>query len=227
MGDTWIADLRHYLEDGAIGSDMPRPALHIALYLGSIVAWMTSRESAGVVQQTNVPCRRSPGRRRCVTEIEANFEDHRATIRWRCPKCGDNGYIHGWQGTPWDRSKAAKGDGAHLLKVIEGWCVRGEGRKGIGVGDQIAVRFTTRDRKLLEDVDLDPEYLERLRPIPGSTDQVGEYTLDDLEDILGYVAAEANHAESPRRRQQLDDFYDRLNRTQRSYDDGNWNDSDT
>lgn len=62
---------------------------------------------------------------------------------------------------------------------------------------------------------------------PASTGKglVGEYTLDDLEDILGYVAAEANHTGDKKLRRDLDTLYDRLLRTQRSFDDGDWNDS--
>lgn len=96
-GSTWVTDIRHYLEDGNLVHGMPTPALTIALHLGSIVAWMTSQESTSV-QRTNVPCRRSPGRKRCTAEIEAKFESPDEAIVWRCPKCGDNGYIHGWQG---------------------------------------------------------------------------------------------------------------------------------
>ena len=47
------------------------------------------------------------------------------------------------------------------------------------------------------------------------------YTLEDLEDILGYIAWEANHTNDRKLQRELDDFYDRLYRIQRSYDDGN------
>lgn len=221
MGDTWITDMRHYLEDGCFSRDMPTPALNIALHLGSIVAWMTSRESTGL-QRTNVPCRRSPGRRRCATEIEAEFKGPGGTIAWRCPTCDDNGYISGWQGTPWDRRKDGTEDATQLMSMVLGLAAK---RQRIAEGTPVAVRFTARDRGLLGELMLDPEYLERLRPIAGSTDLVGDYTLDDLEDILGYVAAEANHTKNSRHRAQLDDLYDRLTDIQRSYDDGNWNDS--
>ena len=51
---------------------------------------------------------------------------------------------------------------------------------------------------------------------------VGNYTLADLEDILGYLAAEANHTEDRKLRGELDVFYDRLSAVQQSYDDGLW-----
>ena len=102
MPDTWITDMRHYLgPDGRLG-EMPTPALNLALFLGSIIAWVTSR-SSGRISRTNVPCRRSPGRRRCRGEIHAGLDMEPATIVWQCSECGDCGYIRGWKGTSWDR----------------------------------------------------------------------------------------------------------------------------
>jgi hypothetical protein len=56
---------------------------------------------------TNVPCRRSPGRRRCRGEIVAELDRTSGHIVWHCPLCGDNGLIHGWEDSPWDRQHDA------------------------------------------------------------------------------------------------------------------------
>ena len=56
MGNTWITDLRHYLDHRGAMANLPGPALSLALFLGSIVAWVTSRRSPAD-QRTNVPCR--------------------------------------------------------------------------------------------------------------------------------------------------------------------------
>ena len=101
-GDTWVADMRHYLdEEGCLG-DMPTPALNLALHFGAIVAWMTSHLPVKA-EPTNVVCRRRPGRRRCRGEIYAGFGMDLQAIEWYCPECGDNGLIYGWEGSPWDR----------------------------------------------------------------------------------------------------------------------------
>ncbi len=43
MADTWITDLRHFLdESGELPEDLPGPALKLALFQGSIVSWMTA-----------------------------------------------------------------------------------------------------------------------------------------------------------------------------------------
>lgn len=99
-------------------------------------------------------------------------------------------------------------------------------RKRIDPEDRIEVRMTPRDRELLlEHVVVDPEYVERLDQTAGSSTFIGRYTLDDLEDILGYIAAEANHMEDSKLQKELDALWDKLHRIQRSYDDGNWADS--
>jgi hypothetical protein len=103
IGGTWVTDIRHCLDaSGTIPEDLPGPALNLALFIGAIVAWVTSGRSS-VDARTNVPCRRNPGRRRCPGEILASFEPDASTIVWHCPACGDNWVTRGWEGTPWDR----------------------------------------------------------------------------------------------------------------------------
>jgi len=102
MGNTWVTDMRHFLDDDGSLADMPNRPMNLALYFGSIVAWMTSH-AGDAPEPTNVTCRRSPGRRRCVGEIHASFEQDPFGIAWLCPFCGDNGFIHGWERTLWDR----------------------------------------------------------------------------------------------------------------------------
>jgi hypothetical protein len=98
-------------------------------------------------------------------------------------------------------------------------------RKKIEPGTKVKVRFSLRDRQLLvEHTFADSEYAERLQDASAGKGLIGEFTLDDLEDILGFVAAEANHTENAKLRRELDSLYDRLVRTQESYDDGQWSD---
>lgn len=111
MGDTWVTDMRHFLDERGDLAAMPAPALKLALHLGSIVGWMTSRSIEGP-ERTNVSCRRSPGRVPCRGEIHALFEARGGAILWECPLCGDNGRIDGWQESRWDRrSPGAHGNG--------------------------------------------------------------------------------------------------------------------
>ncbi len=51
---------------------------------------------------------------------------------------------------------------------------------------------------------------------------VVKLTLDDLEEIIGYIAAEANHTDDKKLQKELDHLYERLQTTMESYDDGMW-----
>jgi hypothetical protein len=104
MGDTWIIDMRHYLDEetGDLPDSLPGPVLSLALFFGSIVAWVTDHLPEGD-WHTNVPCRRRPGRTRCRGEIFAELDRGSGHIIWRCVMCGDNGAIAGWEATLWNR----------------------------------------------------------------------------------------------------------------------------
>jgi len=93
-------------------------------------------------------------------------------------------------------------------------------RKKIKRGEKIEISFSSRERKLLiEHTFADSEYTERLRPVSGSATWVGEYTLEDLDDLLGYIAAEANHAEDANLERKLQALYDRLCKIEDSYEE--------
>jgi hypothetical protein len=104
MANTWVTDLRHFLDDeGGIPDSLPGPALRLLRFLGAITQWVTIHPP-GQFPWTNIPCRRSPGHRPCPGDIHAGFHSDGTTIVWECPFCGANGYIHGWEGTLWDRT---------------------------------------------------------------------------------------------------------------------------
>jgi hypothetical protein len=62
MGNTWVVDLRHYLNEAGAFAEMPSPARRLAEYFASIVVDATSN----LDDELNFRCRRRPGRRRCV-----------------------------------------------------------------------------------------------------------------------------------------------------------------
>jgi hypothetical protein len=62
----WVVDMRHYLDEetGDLPDAIPERVLSLAIFFGAIVAWVTDHLPEDD-EHTNVPCRRSPGRRRC------------------------------------------------------------------------------------------------------------------------------------------------------------------
>jgi hypothetical protein len=110
----WVVDMRHYLDEetGDLPDGLPAPVLNLALFFGSIVAWVSDHLPQGD-WHTNVPCRRSPSRRHCLGDIMAELDGTSGCISWQYPVCGDNGLIHGWEDTLWNRQggvRAASSD---------------------------------------------------------------------------------------------------------------------
>jgi hypothetical protein len=97
-------------------------------------------------------------------------------------------------------------------------------QKKIKRGQKVEVSFRPRERELvLDHTFTGPELTTRLRraqPVDGK--RVVQYTLDDLDELLGFVAAEANHSTDKKMRKELDALYARLRREMESYDDGLW-----
>lgn len=85
-------------------------------------------------------------------------------------------------------------------------------RKYIKRGTQLPVQFSTRERDLVvEKVFLDPEVeTALLGATPLGSRLVVHLDLDDIDDLLGCVAAEANHCDDGKAQGVLDAVGDRL-----------------
>jgi len=105
LGDTWITDLTHFLdEDGQIAPDSG-PARRLAEHLTAIVA-MASYPELVIPSEYQVRCRRRPGRKPCGGHIEAGLDPDTEDIMWWCTQCDDKGYIRSWKRTMWDLGDA-------------------------------------------------------------------------------------------------------------------------
>jgi hypothetical protein len=99
MGNTWVVDLRHYLDPSGALADIPSRARLLAEYFTSIVVDATTN----LDEEPSVRCRRRPGPHRCTgTVMSYPAADDLESIYWYCPVCNDNGLIRGWQNTLWD-----------------------------------------------------------------------------------------------------------------------------
>ena len=104
MGDTWVTDIRHCLDENDDLAQELGPARRLAEHQCAIIATVTARPRDQVDWVTKIRCRRRPGRRPCEGNIVAGFDEtDPTTIVWLCPCCEDNGYIRGWQETRWDK----------------------------------------------------------------------------------------------------------------------------
>lgn len=97
-------------------------------------------------------------------------------------------------------------------------------RKKIEPGEPVAVAITLRQRELImEHTFAEPDLTEPFRQAKAKSGKLlVKLSLDELDELRGYVAAEANHAENKKLKRELDDLFQHLTTTMESYDDGMW-----
>ncbi len=83
-------------------------------------------------------------------------------------------------------------------------------KKQIQPDDTVPLKLTATERKLvLEDLMcLDENYEQIIRDTP--TGKPVMMALDDLDDFVGYVAAEANHCDGQKKQKKLFALFDRI-----------------
>jgi hypothetical protein len=191
MANTWFTKVSHFLnEDGELPADLPGPARNLAEFICSLVRSVTSHSFEALVP-TGVRCRRRPKRRPCKGEVFAFLNEEVGAIQWNCFTCGDNGFIYEWENTKWDMRDA----------------------------DLIPVRFHVEERDLILNETLaGPDLTDRLESAKQVTDSVlVYYSSEELENLIGYFAAEANHNPDRKIQEALDAVYDGLDALLDSY----------
>lgn len=101
--DTWVVNLRHFLDPKGSFAPKSGPALRLAQHFAAIVQEL-SADLGEVSSVPKVQCRRRPNRKRCTGTIESLLDPESGQILWKCPVCGDDGSIAEWEGTFWDLS---------------------------------------------------------------------------------------------------------------------------
>lgn len=93
--------------------------------------------------------------------------------------------------------------------------------KRVRPGEKVPLKLSARERELiLEHTFADDELTAPLRIAPASNKaSVYCFTLDDLEELMGYVAAEANHAKDKKLQKELDRLFERMEEVLNSYTD--------
>ena len=91
-------------------------------------------------------------------------------------------------------------------------------RKKIPYGTKLPVKLTLRERDLIRDETFcDPDFAKS-----AIVDAKGirlDLSLDDIEEIQGYIAAEANHTKNKKLPKELDRIFDKLQVYLNTYDD--------
>ena len=96
------------------------------------------------------------------------------------------------ENTPTDRSP----DSALLLRLLIESGTPPKDRKRIRPDEKVSLELNDRERELILNHSFaDEELTDRLRVVPRPTEQpVYQFTLDECDELAGYVAAEANHS---------------------------------
>ncbi len=98
-------------------------------------------------------------------------------------------------------------------------------RKSIPYGTKLPVKLTLRERALIcDETFCDPRYI-KVAVVDGSGIKV-DLSLDDIEDIQGYVAAAENHTENHKLQKELDRLSDKLQAYLDAYDYQDYEQSD-
>ena len=184
----FVSDLRHFLD---MPDDVPGPARKMAEHLGFVVRAATASE-AGAWWVSALNCRRRPGNRPCGGHIAVFRADLPAPIEWQCGNCADEGVISGWEDSPFDLRQPR----SHLDN---------EPKHEILLTDELAAAL--RDLRF---VDTDCECLV-FRMRSSNEGIVLAAGSDGLDELLGFVAAEANHETNRPRRKRLDETFGVLN----------------
>ena len=182
-----VTDLHHLLD---IPPDTPGPARRLAEHLGNIVRAATAGD-AGTAWETALPCRRRPANRACPGRLIVLRTDAGTPIRWQCSICADAGLISNWEDSPFDLR-----------------------RRDLTLAEPARdIVITTETAAALRDLQLlDPACERLVFRIRGQHDgAVLAATEDNLEEVTGALAAEANHESNRRRQQRLDAAFDALN----------------
>jgi len=80
--------------------------------------------------------------------------------------------------------------------------------------NEFEIKFTLQDRDLIIDHTFaDPGLTKRLKitEVKGKH-LIAKYSIHDLDDLLGFIAAEANQTEDKKLKKKLDKLFDKLSR---------------
>ncbi len=185
--EVFVTDLHHFLD---LPEDTPGPARRLAEHLGDIVRAATAGD-AGTAWDSALTCRRRPGNRRCPGRMIVRRTAPGAPIGWRCGVCDDDGVISNWEDSPFDLRRRQLAVAGAVTEIV--------------ISGQVAA--TLRDLRLL-DIDCERQVFRTRAHNDGA---VLAATAEELDELIGCVAAEANHEPNRRRQQRLDAAFDALN----------------
>jgi hypothetical protein len=175
-------------EDDDIEVEIPEAVERQAEFIRSIVKTATLGSSRKE-ETSAIRCRRRPKRSPCKGHFFVRLQDIPPEIYYRCTDCNDDGVITHWKGTKSDLTGVDRSDCSCRVIISE------EGFKelqDIIFLDPAAYRIVVAARYTKKGVVLQGSY-------------------EDMDELVGYVAAGANHARNRRQEKILDSVFEIMN----------------
>jgi len=165
----------------------------MAEHLSLIVRAATAGD-AGLKWVSTLRCGRRPGRQPCPGHVEVMRIDVPPSIEWQCTSCGDDGVISGWEHSPFDlrRHTTNSARPSDDVEVIIDAQVA-DTLRSLMLIDSTSERLLFRARRSEHDIII----------LRGNE--------DEFDELIGHVAAEANHEPDRRRQKRLDAAFEMLN----------------
>jgi hypothetical protein len=183
-----VTDLDHFRD---LPPDVPAPARRLGEHLHNIVRAATAG-TPGAAWDTALPCRLRPGNRRCPGRMIVLLTEPGTAIRWQCSSCEDAGLISNWEDTPFDLRRRG-------LTLVEP-------AHEIVIPHHVAAAL-----RELQILDPDCERLVFAIRTHHTGRAILTATTDELDELIGFLAADANNETNRRRQQRLDAAFDALN----------------
>jgi hypothetical protein len=193
MEYKYITDITHLFSDDP-KSEMPYELLGFRDFLGHIIAAATVTGEAEF--QSGIPCRKRVNRKACPGFVlVSNQSIPESFLYWHCSSCEDGGRIANWRKCIYDQSQFPE----HPVDDDE--------------PDPIVEVAITREeiKALLDGMIYDPDserIIYRARPEKQRIVLRGRY--GDMDNFVGFLAADANHEENKKRQKLVDSVYEKV-----------------
>lgn len=194
MANSYVTAMHHMEAALSPTEDVPAPARRFAFYLGDVVRAATALEPGGRFRSP-LPCRRRPGRKPCPGRLVILRVEVPPQIHWACPSCEENGLITDWRGTWWDFTSRRREPPQFPDEP--------DAEARLSEEDYRMLRKHVITSRIEEDLLVSGAQL-------ASRGIVMRGPLEYMEDLLGSVAAAANHAPSRYLQRRLDSLSDRI-----------------
>lgn len=190
MAYFMVTDITHLLDEE--GFPVDGPAGRLARYLGTIIS-SASVAPVGVWIDAAIRCRRRPNRQPWRGHIRLRRTGLSSPVDWGCTWCDEGGVINNWQRSIWDLSVAG----------VESWAINGQPLEVVLAIEELnAVR-----QNLIFDLEIERVLASARKTAQGCLMRAPE---EDLDNILEYIASEANHEGNRRRVRLLNQAYDQI-----------------